>query len=216
MAQSEVDLTTPADAAAEVGASAGDARLQRAITAVSLVISNFVGAPLQRQTGVVKSVAGNGGDALTLPAVNLVSIESIAIDGAALDPSEYAIEAVRFAWVRRVGGFWPFTGDYLGSIAPEGARARNTGRIVVTYTAGWVTPGQNALDSAKTVDLPADIQQAALEAVTALWRRRGLDQGVASRSLGGGSVSYRADSPGLLPASTKALLRPYRRIAGAL
>lgn len=217
MAQSEVDLTTPANAAADLGASAGDAALQRAITAASRVVSNYLGAPLHRRTVAAESVASSGGRYLFLPAVNLVSISSVALGGTALAATEYAIDSAKFARVRRVGALWPFTGIQSGGVVSEPVRSQDTGDVVVGYVAGWITPGQFSINpvSPGAVDLPEDIQQAALEVVTAIWRRRGFDQGVASRSLGGGSVSFRSESVGVLSAATKSLLRPYRRIAGA-
>lgn len=217
MSQLEIDLTTPTTAAADVGANVADAALQRLISVASRMVANHLGYVVQRRAGVVETVAGHGTPLLFLRAGQLVSVESVELDGAALSPTGYAIDSALFGRIRRVDACWPFTGLTSGGIADGPLRALDTGKIKVTFTAGWVTPGQVALlpGTYPTADLPEDIQQAAIEVFTALWRRRGQDQGVASRSLGGGSISYRADSASAITPSTRALLAPYRRIPGA-
>lgn len=217
MPQLEIDLTTPATAAAEVGAAANDAVVQRLISVASRMVANHLGYAVQRRTGVIETVAGHGTPLLFLRAGQIVSIQSVEIDGAAVAATGYAIDSALFGRIRRIDACWPFTGMTSGGVADGPMRALDTGEIKVTLTAGWVTPGQNALLPATypAVDLPEDIQQAAIEIFTALWRRRGQDQGVASRSLGGGSISYRSDSTGPLAPSARALLAPYRRIPGA-
>jgi hypothetical protein len=215
--QNSIDLTLVATAAGEVGANASDPALQRIITAASKAVASYLGYPIEWLfDAAAQSVPGNGSRYLFLRAVgNLQQIFSITVGGALLAPSEYAIDDAQFARIRRVNGLWPFTGRTSGGVADDPLRAEDTGDIVVSYAAGWVTPGQVANQEADTVQLPADIEQAALEVITAMWRRRGLDQGVAARSLGDGSVTYRDADVGPLSRSTKALLAPYRRIPGA-
>lgn len=217
MPQSDIDLTTLAIAAGEVGATSTDAAVQRILSAASRVVANHLGYAVHRRTGVVETVAGHGTPLLFLRAGQLVSVQGIEVDGAALAASGYVIESALFGRIRRVGASWPFTGRSSGGVSDAPLRAADNGKIKVTCTAGWVTPGQNATapGTYPTVDLPEDIQQAAIEVFVALWRRRGQDQGVASRALGGGSISYRADSAGPLAPASKALLAPYRRIPGA-
>ena len=65
------------------------------------------------------------------------------------------------------------------------------------------------------VDLPADIEQAALEIVTAMRRRKGRDGDLASVNLGAGSISYgekhaipvhRARAPRALPEAARLIM----------
>lgn len=217
MPQLEIDLTTVATAAGEVGASAGDAVVQRLVSVASRMVANHLGYAVHRRAGLVETVPGHGVPLLFLRAGQLVSVQSIELDGAVIASSGYVIESALFGRIRRVGASWPFTGRSSGGVSDAPLRAADNGKVKVSFTAGWVTPGQNALlpVTYPNVDLPEDIQQAAIETFTALWRRRGQDQGIASRALGGGSIAYRSDAAGPMAPGTKALLAPYRRIPGA-
>ncbi|WP_232293302.1 hypothetical protein [Stigmatella aurantiaca] len=84
--------------------------------------------------------------------------------------------------------------------------------LAVTYTGGYVTPGQVALDPLTgPVTLPADVEEAAILEACALFRGRGRDADVSSESLGDWSVSYRERATGQRLASPRAeaLLTPH-------
>jgi hypothetical protein len=215
--QNLIDLTLVATAADEVGADPGDASLQRIITAASKAVASYLGYPVERLfDAAAQTVAGQGSRYLFLKGVGkLQQVLSITIDGVLLAASEYEIDNAQFARIRRLNGPWPFTGLTSGGVADDPLRAEDTGDILVVYLAGWITPGQVALQAADVVELPADIEQAALEVITAMWRRKGKDRGVASQSLGSGSITYRETDVGPIPRSARALLAPYRRIPGA-
>lgn len=89
-------------------------------------------------------------------------------------------------------------------------RAMWTGRkLVVSYTAGWKLP----LDSGRT--LPADIERAAVLAVSAMYNARARDPLLRSSSIDMvGSDSWLDPQSGTsgLPMQAVALLEPYRRI----
>lgn len=204
------DLTTTATMESVLGIAPGDANLPRLITAASVMVASYVGYPLHRRTGVVEYVASNGGPHLFLQAGALVEIESIEIDDAAVDPASYRIEDPSGTLVG-VGGYqFPFTGLSTRGVAPEPYRAVADGRILVTLTAGYVTPGQFALDDSEPVTLPLDIEQAAISVATSLYRSKGTDSNIASYSLGNSSVSYGSDRKPLGD-TVRAILAPYRK-----
>ena len=83
-----------------------------------------------------------------------------------------------------------------------------------TLTDGSVT--WTFLGSAPT--LPADLEQACIDAVTMAWARRGQNLEVTSESLGNASYSYATGADGgrlSLPASTTDVLANYRRLVMA-
>jgi hypothetical protein len=69
-------------------------------------------------------------------------------------------------------------------------------------------------DDLETLDpVPPPIEQATLEVVANLYRNRTTNPVIASMSLGDGSVSFReVEAFDPIPASAKALLRPYYRL----
>lgn len=206
---SAIDLTTVEIAASVLGVSASDPHLPRLVTAASAAVARYVGYELHQRLGVVETVAGQGGPFLFLRAGAVRSIASVAVNGQELDPSAYALDSASMGRiVGRQAGF-PFTGSSTAGISPSPLSAYDTGAIVVTFDAGYVTPGQKALDGSLAVDLPPELEQATLEVVTAWYRQRGHDARIGSISLGGGSVSYSELTA--LPATAKQLLAPYRK-----
>lgn len=205
---SELDLTTVATAASVLGVSAADVHLPRLITAASRAAARFLGYDVHARTGVVETVASNGGPHLFLRAGQVTALTEVLIDGAAADLSGIVIESALMGRLRRKDG-WPFTGSASGGVSSTPLHAWDTGELQVTFNAGWVTPGQKALDATKVRTLPEDLEQGVLEIVTALYRRRGQDADVTSRSLGDGSITFGAKSA--IPATATAWLAPYRK-----
>ncbi|NVJ05227.1 hypothetical protein HUW63_08250 [Myxococcus sp. AM001] len=191
------------------------ARLGLFITAASEAVAAYVGYPLHRRLGVVESVAGTGGPHLWLRGGAVRQVVRVEVRGEELDAESYALDSALMGRLVARSSRWPFTGTWSPGVSPTPLEARDTGEVVVTYDAGWVTPGQRALDDTLQVDLPAAIQLAAVEAVTAALSRDGKPGDVASENIGGTSMSYFAGEGGgraALPSTARQMLTPYRRL----
>lgn len=211
----DADLTTVAVVADVLGVSASDSRLPRLIGAASDAIRAHLGRPqLHYSAAYVERLAGHIEQVrlwLGLPAV--ASVASVVLpDGSSLASSEYSLE--EGAYLYRASG-WPYTGLVRAGLLYDAA-AVGTERpsIVVTYAGGWVTPAQTG-----TRTLPYDLEEAAVQAVVAMYRRGGVDPNIASESLGDYSVSYKnpnaligVGAGGLLPDAVLAQIDRYRRL----
>ncbi|MDP2275291.1 MAG: hypothetical protein Q8K32_31385 [Archangium sp.] len=208
------DLTTAATAADVLGVSAADPKLPRLIGAASESIRRFINRPrLHFTAGFVERLPGYLQQVrLRLGVLQVTAIASVVLpDGTSLTADEYVREDDDDGGVAlyRARG-WPWTGlirpGVLYDAPAVGTEAKT---IVVTYSGGWVTPAQ-----AGTRTLPFDIEEVCLQAVSAMYRRQGIDPLVASESLGDYSVSMR-EAPaldGLVPASVLAQISSYRRL----
>lgn len=127
----------------------------------------------------------------------IVSVAGVTENGVTVDSCDYQIEATT-GKLRRLSSnlpaAWPCT------------------LVVVTYTAGWLLPEQDKRN------LPADIEQAAIECIVAQYAAKGRDQNVKAENIPGvRETQYffgqanQADGP--LPISTMAKLNPYRNIS---
>jgi hypothetical protein len=216
-------LTTLAAVKLNLGITDGkdDAWLQTQIDSASMVICNYLGVEmaddgtrtlgqetlvetLDRRSrypwlppfGIV--VPRREADArITLARRPVRGIASIAENGTALDPADFELEATT-GIVRRLSSAlvaaWPCT------------------LIVVTYTAGWLLPGQD------NRNLPPDIEQAAIGLVQASWFARKRDPNVKSENIFGiRQVDYFFGTPGQgagpLPVDVMAKLGPYRNMS---
>ncbi|AEI66946.1 hypothetical protein [Corallococcus macrosporus] len=209
------DLLTAAMLHPAARAGVETARLGLFITAASEAVASFVGYPLHRRMGVVESVAGTGGPYLWLAGGAVRQVVRVVVRGVELDAESYALESALMGRLVARSSRWPFTGSWTTGVSPTPLEARDTGEVVVTYDAGWVTPGQAALDDTLQVDLPAAIQLAAVEAVTAALSRDGKPGDVASENIGGTSMSYFAGEGGgraAIPSTARQMLAPYRRM----
>ena len=92
---------------------------------------------------------------------------------------------------------------------PEG---RNELRYEADYTAGYILPSAGA--ASPPPNLPADVEQGAVEFVKSRWQQRPRDSSVKSEKLGDYAVTYadQAAQPGGLPPAAIGLLEPYRRV----
>jgi hypothetical protein len=223
------DLVTLEAAAERVKAPPNEAELPSLITAVSRAMARHLRYELHRRTGVVETVASNGGAYLFLRGGGLQRIEEVRIGGSIVDDTLYHLEDTKAGRIVHRRGAWPFTGASSGGVNSTPLHSYDTGEIVVKYTAGYVTPGQAALNPAAgqprheaalaVVSLPEDIQEAALVTVVSWFRKLGRDPDVTNRAIGDGSVSYGADSlrggKPALPLPAVELLRSYRKpVAG--
>lgn len=213
MPASAIDLCLASTVAGDLGV-ADDAQVQRAVTAASRAVARYCGRPFERAT-VTEYPAGYGRPLLLLDRAPIISIASVTEGGTAVDAAGFeSLGAMADSGlVLRRGGVWMDTGAYMGRITY--GPADNVGRsdgIAVTYTAGYVTPGQKALNAALVVTLPEDVQEAAVLVAAGMLRRRAIDPNVASEGLGDWSVSYRAALPSLVLPEVESVLAPYRSL----
>lgn len=206
MALDETALTTLATAKDElVTADDGsDARLERYIRTASATITAYLNrGPLHFAEGVYETLGGVGLPFLLLRRAPLVLLGSVAVDGVPWLADE------QFSVASASAGILVATDDARGW--PSGAR------VEVTYSGGWVTPGQ-AVSGYLAQTLPEPIEHACLLSVVQLERARGQDPSLASESYGDASVSYAGRNVaigramgGIIPDAALVLLAPYRR-----
>lgn len=215
------DMTTGAVAGGSLGVSGSDTTLAALITAASSALATFLGYPVQRREGVQETAPARGGRYLWLESGALHSITSITVGGSTVDASLYALDGEdgrrKGRIVTRGTYSWPFTGTWTSGISSTPLMAHDTGEIIVTFTSGWKTPGQVALGTYPSSDMPEELEQAVLETVTAWWGGKGRDGRVTSMSTGDASVSWASGDGGTppLPLAAQALAAPYRRPRGA-
>ncbi|MFL5344364.1 MAG: hypothetical protein ACJ8AT_06210 [Hyalangium sp.] len=211
-----LDMTTVATAAARLSLTSSDASLPGLITAASSALAQYVGYPLERRGGAEETVVGQGGRYLWLQSGAIQSLSSIVIGGRMVEASAYALDgrdgARKGRIVARGTHCWPFTGEWTSGISSTPYRPYDTGEIIVTFTAGWVTPGQVALGTYSTSDMPPELEQAALEVVTAWRAGMGKDGRVTGMSTGDASMTWdTVQLQAALPALAQALAAPYRK-----
>lgn len=219
MAASAIDLTTAAVVAGDLGV-ASDATVDRLVTAASQIIASYCGRKFEKAT-VTEYPASYGRPKLLLERAPVVGITSITELGSVVDAGDYEClgRNAQAGIIYRKNGVWALTARVGGRVTEtldehEGESGDNG--ITVVYEAGYVTPGQKALDATLTVTLPEDVQEAAVMTAVQLYRSRGLDRNIASESLGDWSVSYAGTNAvigrgGPIPEVAQALLAPYTR-----
>lgn len=180
--------------------------IARASAAIHRLLTDSVDG-LAEQT-YEETIAGRGDPFLTVSRTPVTDVASAALDGATL--SDVEIEDAEAGILYRELGFRSTEGVYTRlthSRLPDEAHPK----ITVTYTAGYVMPG----DPDPT--LPADLEQAAIEAVSAWYQARQRDPALVSKKVGDVTKTYAEGGAsgrrGGLPANALALLAPYRRVA---
>ncbi|MCY1080294.1 hypothetical protein [Archangium lansingense] len=212
----EYDLTTVARAAGRLKVSSSDAQLPALVTAASRALANWLGYEVHLRTDAQESVPSEGGRRLFLRAGAVRRLVRITVGGEEVAATDYHLESPRHGRIVRRSCAWPFTGTWTAGVSPIPHTAYDTGEIVVTYDAGWRTPGQVELalaadpTSTLTSDLPAELEEAVLATVTALYRPAGRDPNVTSRSVGDASVTWSTD-PKAVPEMARQLAEPHRK-----
>jgi len=189
-------LTTLAAITADLGlgADASTHTVQQMIARASRAISGYLGRPLARQTVVETFRDVEGWRMLLLSHAPVASIASVVVDGATLAPSDYEL-----------------AGDarQLHRLADDLTTDWTAAKIVVTYTGGYILPGQPG------ATLPPDIEWACIMTVAADWHMRGRDPTLRSETVDGiGGQSWLdpdTAAHGGLPWAAAERLQPYRR-----
>ncbi|QSQ17184.1 hypothetical protein [Myxococcus landrumensis] len=203
-----IDLCLAETVAADLGVPA-DPHVERCVSSASGAIAALCGRDFARAT-VTEFPVGYGRPYVLLSRPPLVEVIRVVEGGEMLDTTAYTIagDLAAGGLLYRLAGVWPATAHVGGLVTlTVDSHQGHPGALAVTYTGGWVTPGQVALDATTgPVTLPAELEEAAILEACALYRGRGRDADVSGESLGDWSVSYRERSAGQRLASPRAEL----------
>lgn len=135
-------LTTLARVKAELGITDAlkDALLEGWINDASEAIERRCGRKFQRAE-VLEKLRGTGTQSLLLSRTPVVSVTSVEVDGTMLEDDDYEIDDGGAGILNRESG-WPTSGESCVGIAWTPVPGTGKRNIEVTYTAGYVTPGQ--------------------------------------------------------------------------
>lgn len=189
-----------------------DNAVERVINEASDFVARFCDVTFERQDGIVEKVKGYGGNSLRLNRRPILTVTTVAIDGAVIDPTTYVIEDADRGKLYAAAG-WPSTARRAPGISQGPMpRSEDPQRIVVTYSAGYVTPFQNAqgLFSSAARTLPWDLEGAVIRLATMRWRQRGRSAQEVARSFEASGVTMRQEG---IPPDIMATLRQYKRFA---
>lgn len=216
MAAKATDLCLASEVAADLGI-ASDSRVERAVNAAGEMIASYCGRTFERGT-VTEYPESAGRPYLMLARPPIISITSITERGGVVTSTDYEClgKNADAGLVLRLSGRWTHTKRldlHAVSETVEGSYGQSD-VLAAVYVGGFVTPGQNYLDSVTypTVTLPEVVREAAIQTAGNLLKLRGTDPNIKSESIGDWSVSFfdAKTSEQLIPAYARALLAPYR------
>ncbi|WP_341991859.1 hypothetical protein [Azorhizobium sp. AG788] len=188
----EALLTTRAELVRELGLPVpADDELDSLIRAASQAVTTWCGRPLAAQTMREIVYVSAPVDGLMLSRWPIASVEDLAFGEDVQPTSNIEIDAAA---------------GFLFRLGSHGRRlAWPSGRVSVTYRAGFIPPGEEGRT------LPYDIERATLVLARHYWFARGRDPALRSEQVDGiGDVSYGAGFSGRLPAEVEGLLSTYR------
>ena len=194
-AASNHDLTTlnTVKAALNVSASTDDGFIADLITEASLVIRRYCNRVFAKETVVETIRLSRPLDAVNLVRWPVTAVASVVEDGATLQTVDYETDLE--------------TGLVYRLDANDRRRLWTAGKLVITYTAGYVLPiGPGARN------LPTDIESGCVALVRFLYHRRGSDPYTRSVDAGAIKLSLNTDlsGPDGLPPEVVALIGPHR------
>ncbi len=174
------DLTTVATVVEEMGMTCSPAELrtlERKITSVSAQIRAYCHRPFGEER-VTINVKGYGSTQLMLERFPIVEIHSVAFDGEPM--TDFVIDDRGAGFLYRRNGWLWTTGSFAGGFpggAPRVAHPHpgsEEALYTVDVTAGFVLPSfpSDFTPNANSVDLPPDIEEAALITVKDLYANR--------------------------------------------
>lgn len=200
-----------------ISGSADDARLARYINTASRAIVNFCGREFHHVAGGTENLSGMGTARLMVSRTPLLDVTKIELDGTELDASEYEVEDAGAGFIRSTGSGFVACRAEVPDLSGDLLVGTEAANYTVTYDGGYVTPEQATEELPRT--LPEDIEEACIQTVTAMYRKRGQDRDIQSESLGDYSVTYAGANTaigrgtgGIIPDAAVTLLRKYRRM----
>lgn len=211
-------LTTIAVIEGELGLTpdAQDELLERLIGVVSDAIEREALRSFQRDAARVDNLTGHGTIKLIVelaPIRTVTKIEFVGIDGTVeevIDAATYVVNEAGAGFVERITGTWGFTGSSARDISRTPLPDTERRRWRVTYDGGFVLPKDDGAPDPRT--LPFDLEQAAIDGVVSMYRRRGKPSGLKSEKQLSWAASFTdADASSMLPSSSVAIAKKYRR-----
>lgn len=204
-------LTLLATVKIELGIAADtyDDALKRMINAVSRRIRSYCDRIFYYEADIEESVPGYGDTLLRMSRFPILSIDSIAYDGTAIDSDTYSSADKNAAAGLIYSEYgWVWTAKSLNSVMGDWVPGTEEDLYTVTYTAGFVTPAQETGELVRT--LPWDLEDACIQAVASRWAGMGRDLSIESEKSLNYSVKYWSTA-GDLSQSVKSMLAPYVR-----
>jgi len=186
-------LTTITEMESVLGLASGsaDTKLTRVINQASAIAELYCGRVFYRDTAIVEKHTGKIGPILVVDRPILNSITSVKyLDGDAETSSNYEISDADAGEIYRVSGSW--SGIEQTFRDASGTNFAGQGRKVwtITYDGGWYTPQQVLDDGTLTRGLPYDLEHAAIQIATHMYKSEGRDGLIESESLMEASVKY--------------------------
>ena len=201
-------LTTVATAQGEISGltAAGSTVAERLIMVATDAIERYCGRSFHLLSRVER-YAPPRGERLVLNQTPVAAspAPTATLDGAAITVE---LEDSALGFLRCIGGFSGATYEESYGVSQASLPGSAERVLLVTYTAGWVTPTQNGTGNPALVrDLPYDLEQACLDTVASLFRRRGVDAAAAAYVGQEGPRGW----GGIIPGPTLPTLNRYRR-----
>lgn len=189
-----------------------DSQLERLIMVATARVSGHCGRLFHYEEDIEETVRGLGTYRLCLSRTPVLEVSSIQISDIVISEDDYQIEDAKAGFVYSDGGF-PWTAQNVGNVAQDGLPGSEAPDLIVTYTGGYVCPGQVTTGEhglART--LPVDLEDAVVQMVVSRWRNKGNDARVLSERVGDASITYTDKE---IPDEIAALLAPYVRAVQA-
>ncbi len=230
-------LTTPDRVRRELGVPSFDADtaawVEDSIADLSDEATKILNrGPLHYEAGIEERVSSGGGQRLFLrrtPLLVLTSVVELPDDGDEDDADDIDITDAMILNEGKTGivflrSGWPDTGE-LGTGLDDANRIDSGApTLLVTYTAGWVLPGQAADAVGDTPalvrTLPRDLEKAVVMTVVDGLGQRGVSRSIASTSALSGSVTFvnqatrqAAGGAGSFGPEAMQILNRYKRVA---
>lgn len=184
--------------------TAQDAELTGYIERASAIISSYCQRKFAQAT-YRETVPGYGGTLLTLTHTPVVSVSQVLVDGSS-PITDYTLEDPDAGLLYRKAT-WA-TGELVGwHMTPFFFPDRGHPNFTVDYVAGWKMPGETG-----SPRLPYDLEHAATELTKFMWRNKGEDLRVRSKSVDDLSLSFFDLGDLVVAAGIAQILIPYRRL----
>lgn len=216
-ANSHKEFTTLIQVKAELGitASSADGLLVSLIQAASDRIETYTGRTFAKEQ-VTESFGSDGRLTQLLERTPVISIDTVKYNGSTTGVSSTQIEirdsdaGIIFRDYNNEG--WKDDRILVQNIEPSPTRWKNN-KWEITYTAGYVMPGEGSTSSSDYRTLPHDLEHACVQLVKSMWHARTLDPNVAIRRVGDASETrYLGLQKASMDPQTQSILDKYVRV----
>ena len=145
-------------------------RAERSLEAATDWVEKYLDRPIQYEEGREEKVQGYGWPEINLRLFPIDSVEKVEVDGS--EETEFEVYSDKGTLYLESG--WPPARVNRGKYTQYGAARSGRRNVTVTYSGGYVTPGQaDGEFSNKETTLPGDIQEAALLVASTMYQQAG-------------------------------------------